>query len=71
MKKVSTLLLLLLALFGVATVSCKDDGDDTVTPIEQNKKVVELSGNITSDMTLKADKKYLLLASFMCRLLPN
>ncbi len=58
MKKVSTLLLL--ALLGVATVSCKDDGDDTVTPIEQNKEVVELSGNITSDMTLKADKKYLL-----------
>ncbi|MER2999113.1 T9SS C-terminal target domain-containing protein [Pontibacter populi] len=58
MKKVSTLLLL--ALLGVATVSCKEDGDDTVTPIEQNKEVVELSGNITSDMTLKADKKYLL-----------
>src|SRR5688572_15779977 len=58
MKKVSTLLLL--ALLGLATVSCKDDGDDNVTPIEQNKEVVELSGNITSDMTLKADKKYLL-----------
>ncbi|NDK56041.1 T9SS C-terminal target domain-containing protein [Pontibacter sp. BT213] len=58
MKKVSTLLML--ALLGVATVACKEDGDDTVTPIEQNKEVVELSGNITSDMTLKADKKYLL-----------
>ncbi|WP_235942005.1 T9SS C-terminal target domain-containing protein [Pontibacter fetidus] len=50
----------MLALLGVATVACKEDGDDTVTPIEQNKEVVELSGNITSDMTLKADKKYLL-----------
>lgn len=58
MKKVSTLLLL--ALLGVATVSCKEDGDDTVTPIDQNTGVVELSGAITSDMTLKADKKYLL-----------
>ncbi|WP_242926578.1 T9SS C-terminal target domain-containing protein [Pontibacter vulgaris] len=58
MKKVSTLLLL--ALLGVATVACKEDGEDTVTPIEQTTGVVELTGSITSDMTLKADKKYLL-----------
>ncbi|WP_242920988.1 T9SS C-terminal target domain-containing protein [Pontibacter liquoris] len=59
MKKGSTLLLL--ALLGVATVSCDDKNDsDTVTPIDQTTGVVELSGNITADMTLKADKKYLL-----------
>ncbi|WP_461491464.1 T9SS C-terminal target domain-containing protein [Pontibacter sp. HJ8] len=59
MKKVSTFLLL--ALLGVATVSCDDDNDsDTVTPIDQTTGVVELTGNISSDMTLKADKKYLL-----------
>ncbi|MBC5774207.1 T9SS C-terminal target domain-containing protein [Pontibacter sp. KCTC 32443] len=58
MKKVSTLLLL--ALLGVATVACKEDGDDTVTPIDQPTGVVELSGVITTDVTLKADKKYLL-----------
>ncbi|WP_299822517.1 T9SS C-terminal target domain-containing protein [uncultured Pontibacter sp.] len=58
MKKVSTLLLL--ALLGVASVSCKDDKNDEPTPVEQNTEVVELSGSITSDMILKADKKYLL-----------
>ncbi|HEY4650147.1 MAG TPA: T9SS C-terminal target domain-containing protein [Pontibacter sp.] len=58
MKKVSTLLLL--TLLGVASVSCKDDDNNTVTPIEKPTTVVELSGNITADMTLKADKKYLL-----------
>ncbi len=59
MKKVSTLLLL--ALLGVASVSCNDDdADAVVAPIDQNTGVVELSGSITSDMTLKADKKYLL-----------
>ncbi|MFD2512970.1 T9SS C-terminal target domain-containing protein [Pontibacter locisalis] len=58
MKKLSTLLLL--ALLGVANVSCDDDNGTSPAPIDQSTEVVELSGAITSDMTLKADKKYLL-----------
>ncbi|GHA68997.1 hypothetical protein [Pontibacter akesuensis] len=58
MKKLSTLLLL--ALLGVANVSCDDDSTTTPTPVDNTNGVEEISGVITSDMTLKADKKYLL-----------
>lgn len=61
MKKVTTKVstLLLLALLGVGTISC-DDKEDPITPVEKPTEVVTLKGNITADMTLKADKQYLL-----------
>ncbi|HSI90247.1 MAG TPA: hypothetical protein VK927_03980 [Adhaeribacter sp.] len=59
MKKLSTLFLM--AFLATATVSCNDKDDD-ITPTEQPAPAGTevLKGAITSNMTLKADKKYLL-----------
>ncbi|MDX5346676.1 MAG: T9SS C-terminal target domain-containing protein, partial [Hymenobacteraceae bacterium] len=59
MKKITRFALY--AFLATAAVAC-DDKDDTPAPVNnnQNSEVVELKGSITSDMTLKADQKYLL-----------
>ncbi len=60
MKKISKLFLM--AFLATATVACEDDTTNIIpveeTPTTSNVEV--LKGAITSDMTLKADKKYLL-----------
>jgi hypothetical protein len=59
MKKISKLFLM--AFLATATAACEEE--KPVTPIEEEapaENVEVLKGSITSDMTLKADKKYLL-----------
>lgn len=61
MKKVNTVLMMLLISIGLTFVACNrvTDEDEDITPIEQ-RELVEISGSITSNATWSVNKKYLL-----------